>query len=50
MNFSIEFINNYTRLNVDNLLSVVDFLALRLLPLKETTPNNHKVWSSDQRP
>lgn len=46
----IKFINKFTCLNVDNLLSVVDFLAVRLLPLQETTSNNHKVWSSDQRP
>ncbi len=37
-------------LNVDNLLKVVSILRVRLSPLKETTYNNHEVWSNDQRP
>lgn len=45
----MEFIHKFTRLIVDNLLKVEVFLALRLLPYKETTYNNHKVWSKDQR-
>jgi hypothetical protein len=47
--FLMEFIHNFTRSIVDNLLKVEVFLAVGLLPYKETTYNNHKVWSKDQR-
>lgn len=38
----IEFINKFTCLNVDNLLNVVDFLAVGLLPYKKLRPTTTK--------